>query len=107
FLAALDLTTGELLDWDLHLNAGASALVASGSAFYIGGYFTGIDEMDRNYIAKIDIETGKPTQWNANMEGGPVRAIAVDSDRVYVSGEFTQVGGETRNRIAALSATTG
>lgn len=40
---------------------------------------------------------------------GTVRAVAHDSSRniVYIGGDFTQVGGQSRQRLAALNATTG
>ncbi len=44
--------------------------------------------------------------WNPNANSA-VRAIAVSGSTVYVGGYFNNIGGQPRNRIAALDATTG
>jgi hypothetical protein len=46
------------------------------------------------------------TDWNPNF-GGIVNDISIAGTNVYVAGNFTTIGGQTRNRIAALSTVTG
>jgi len=78
---------------------------------YVGGDFTqltpagGGSAVTRNYIARINAD-GSIHQWNPNANGS-VHALAVSGSTVYVGGEFTNIGGQTRNNIAALDASTG
>ncbi len=72
-------------------------------------------------IAALDATTGTPTAWNpsASRPGVTcppwpppakcvsVKALAVSGSTVYAGGNFTAIGGQTRNRIAALDASTG
>jgi len=47
------------------------------------------------------------TAWDPGMAGFDITALAVNGNKVYVGGDFWQVGGQSRNNIAALDATTG
>jgi trimeric autotransporter adhesin len=114
-IAALDATTGLATTWNPNANAFIAypevrAIVVSDRTVYAGGTFTTIGGQIRNNIAALDATTGLATTWNPNASGisSPnVRAIAVSDSTVYVGGVFTSIGGQTRNYIAALDATTG
>jgi uncharacterized delta-60 repeat protein len=77
-----------------------------------GGQFTSIGGQTRSRIARLDATTGLADSFNPNSNGGgpfgTVRSIAVQADgRVLAGGDFTSIGGQSRNRIARLNATTG
>src|SRR5204862_232210 len=62
-------------------------------------------------LAALDAWTGGPTgggatSFDANGDG-TVRALAISGSTLYAGGAFTNIGGQARNRIAALDATTG
>jgi len=59
----------------------------------------------RSNIAHIraDLSVGS---WNPGSDGW-VRALAMRGSTVYVGGWFTQIGGQSRNYLAALDAGTG
>jgi len=89
---------------------------------YAGGYFTIVGGQPRYNIAALDVATGVATAWNPNPlnetycppgSGRPcgvpasVWALALSGGTVYVGGQFTSIGGQPRNRLAALDAATG
>ncbi len=108
------------------VNGTIHATASDGSGgFYIGGNFTcigpntggscnGVDDVVRNYAARINADGSVDAAWNPDL-GGPtagVRAIAVSGSTVYLGGWFTTVDSvlgldKTRNRAAAVNATTG
>jgi len=111
-IAALDATTGLATAWNAHANGGVRALAVSGSTVYVGGNFTSIGGQPRHYIAALDAtaNTNNATAWNPNAGGvltPAVYALAVSGATVYAGGNFTTIGGQTRNRIAALDAISG
>jgi predicted small secreted protein len=110
-IAALDAVTGEATSWNPIANNWVYALAVSGETVYAGGSFSSIGGQWRNGIAAIDAVTGEATSWNPNASFGDrspcVYTLAVNGDTVYAGGSFTSIGGQTRNRIAALDAVTG
>ena len=110
-IARLDASTGLADSFDPNADAEVvSIAVQADGKILAGGNFTSIGGQTRNYIARLDPATGLADSFdpNANNE---VLAIAVQADgRILVGGYFngpTSIGGQTRNRIARLDATTG
>lgn len=112
-LAAIDPTTGAATAWNPNVNNDvyALALDVANTQIYAGGSFTQVGASTRNRIAAINTTTGAATAWNPNGSGGfspGVNAIAFGATGpVYVGGEFTTIGGQTRNNVAAIDAATG
>ena len=76
---------------------------------YAGGFFTNVGGQARSRIAALDPVTGLATAWNPGA-GGSVRsvlALALSGNVVYAGGVFAAVGGQVRNHLAALDATSG
>jgi len=63
------------------------------------------------YIVALDATTGAPnTTFNTNLNSlidGGVSSIAISGSTLYVGGNFRHIGGQARNLIAAINATTG
>ena len=133
-LAALDRSTGEATAWDpdpsLHGSPGVpiNALAVAGSTVYAGGYFDRIGGEARNNLAALDQGTGEATAWDPDATnsllpcGSPghpyypipyacgssaVTALAIAGSTVYAGGSFDRIGGEVRNRLAAIDRATG
>ena len=94
-------------------NGRVNAIVVSGNVVYLGGQFTsmrppgaaaGTGEVTRNHAAAVSLTTGALLPWNPNANG-TVRALRVVGTTVYMGGAFTQVGGATHTRVAAVQAT--
>jgi hypothetical protein len=89
-----------------------SVLAISNGVVYLGGSFTTLTShgtrrtVTRHRLAAIDESTGKPTAWNPSVNG-PVHALRVIGNRVYVGGRFTSIGGHSVRNLAVVSRTTG
>lgn len=84
---------------------GALEISEDGNTLYIGGEFTNVGGEARANIAAVDAETGAvDMDWNPDTDG-PVYALELNTDDnlLYVGGDFADVGGETRNDLAAVS----
>jgi Ca2+-binding RTX toxin-like protein len=99
-------------------NGRVSDILVSDDTVYLAGSFTRITDKDgttfvRNNLAAIDAVSGAVTAWNPDARSSSgassVRSMALSSDglRLFVGGTFTSVGGQTRNRLAAVDPDTG
>ncbi len=108
-IGAVDPNTGVTSSWNPNANSSVRVFVESASGLYVGGQFTTIGGQARNRIARLNFTTGAADAgWNPNANS-LVLTMWLDSgaNLLYVGGQFTAVGGQTRNRIASLDATTG
>jgi PKD repeat protein len=89
-----------------------------GDTVYVGGQFTtarpagaapGQNTVPRANLLAYDIRNGQLINAWAPTTNGPVLDITAspDGSRIYVAGQFTNINGQTKNRIAALNPTTG
>jgi hypothetical protein len=109
-IAALDASSGLATAWDPNPDRAVDAIAVSGSTVYVVGYFTSIGGRSRSEIAAIDAATGLATGWDPSAGGTSyheVNTLAVSGSTVYVGGEFSTVGGQARDNLAALDAGTG
>jgi PKD repeat protein len=98
----------------VQINGVAWSQVTVGNTVYVAGNFTrarpagaapGTNETVRNHILAYDIRTGNLITSFAPSLNSQALAITAspDGQRIYVAGNFTQVNGQTRNRVAALT----
>ena len=112
------LETDGRLDQTLNLNMGgpfpsgfvfATAVQPDGKTL-IGGQFTTVLGVARSYLARLNTDGTLDTDFNPNAND-IVYSIAVLADgKILVGGNFNganSIGGQPRNRIARLEATTG
>jgi len=113
----LDPTTGVV---DTGWNAGLSfvtnpnqtavnALAVSGSTLYAVGHFDTASAVTRTSAAAFDVGTGAITSFAPSITSisTTVSSVAVSGSHVYIGGFFSTVGGQTRNGVASVDATTG
>jgi hypothetical protein len=105
-LAALDVLTGELLDWNLDVAGEVYSFSASGTTLYVGGWFVSVGGQTRRNIAAIDATTGTVLPWSPDADQ-TVRALAVYGSTVFAGGTFDTIGGQVRHKITALDCATG
>ncbi|MET1156403.1 PKD domain-containing protein, partial [Arthrobacter sp.] len=67
------------------------------------GAAAGTQETSRTYLAVMDAASGNLLSY-APQPNGAVWSLAASEDqsRVYVGGDFTQIGGQSRPRLAAI-----
>jgi Ca2+-binding RTX toxin-like protein len=94
-------------------NGRISDILVSDGKVYLAGSFTQLIDTDgttvaRNRLAAIDANTGEVTPWNPNANN-TVRTLALSADgsRLFAGGNFSSVGGVTRNHLAAINPATG
>ncbi|AGS80521.1 hypothetical protein [Leptospira alstonii] len=112
-IAALDSNSGEILPLFQGLqgaNGTVTAMIVVGSMLVIGGSFTSVNGVARNGIAALDLSNANVLPWypNGGIAGGSltVNDFCVKNNSLYLCGNFTSIGGVSRNGIAALDVTT-
>ncbi len=88
------------------------ALSPDETSIYTGGSFTTIGGGSRTALAKLDTSDGAlVSAFDATVTGNGqhVHSIALSTDEttLYVAGDFTDIGAETRAYFGELSVTTG
>jgi hypothetical protein len=96
--------------WNPQPNASVLAIALSGSTVYFGGLFTDVGGTNRPLVAAADATNGALTSFDAaatptGFDG--VHSIVVQGGLVYVGGQFTSMGGQPRNGLAALNGDSG
>ncbi len=94
---------------------GVDTIVVTSSDVYVGGDFSTIGGQPRLDLAKLNPITGLVDVGRQSFDPDPlngvnpsrVRTLQVSGDSVYVGGDFTTIGGQSRNKIAKISGTTG
>jgi len=103
----LDSSSGTYVQAFPKVNGEINASIPDGQGgVYIGGEFTKVGSVFRNYIAHINSDNSVDLTWNPAPDA-MVEAIALRGSRVYFGGYFTHIGGVERNYIAAVDAVTG
>jgi len=90
-LAALDVTTGDLVAWNTWINGNVNEVRVSpdGGTVWVGGTFTKIRGIYKPYFGGINAATGIPTAFTRDSWGGYVVTVAVNGDgsTVYATTE--------------------
>jgi hypothetical protein len=112
-LAAFDVTTGLLTDWNPSANGEVHALEAYSPntaplSILVGGAFTELGGAPRARLGGVSV-TGVATAFVADTDA-PVRTLEHyrwlsddATDHLWVGGEFTSIAGVPRNRIARVT----
>lgn len=103
-LAAIDLTTGDTLNWPAYTNAEVYDLALKDSSVFVAGNFSYINGVYRRGLGKVHRSTGALNSWYPNVNSA-VYDIEFNGSRLYAAGAFSSIGGSPRGRIAAFDAT--
>lgn len=90
------------------VNGTVSAVVSDGlGGWFVGGQFTRVGGLPRTNLVHIRSDRSVDPTWRPKAIGGYVATLLLAGNTLYLGGFFTNVNGQTRNRLAALDATTG
>jgi hypothetical protein len=113
-LAAFDAATGAVLPWNPNINlVQAQAIAVSENVLVVGSNDGTIYGVGAGSGAVLwTVLTTPPAALKCAIGDGTfledsISALAVSGDTIYVGGCFANVGGQSRNSVAALSAATG
>ncbi|HRF80668.1 MAG TPA: delta-60 repeat domain-containing protein, partial [Flavobacteriales bacterium] len=107
-IAGLDLATGAVsTTWAPTADGDVMTMAVNNGSLYAGGAFTTIGNpaQPRQRIARLGLGSENPDSWNPGASG-TVRCFAFknNDNRVFVGGQFLNIGGASRNYLAALDA---
>jgi len=89
----------------------ALELDVSNDRLFVGGIFTNIGGESRSSLALVEASSGTvDTLWTCNVTSpGQVYALALigANDRLFVGGTFSTIGGESRDDLALVEASSG
>lgn len=95
------------LDAAFQLDPGGRILTSVTQAdgkIVVGGTFTNIGGVSRNYLARLNEDGTVDPDYNPNLNA-PVYALAYQSasNKVLIGGSFSTVGSDSRNQLARLN----
>jgi hypothetical protein len=93
---------GSVNPWNPNPNASVRAMARVNSTVYLGGGFTKLGAIDRNYVAAVNVNGAIDETWIA-ATNGRVYALEIVGSTVYLGGDFTEVNGTPRSHIAAVT----
>lgn len=99
---AVDPTFHPMLDGEVR------AIEVDGNAVYAGGRFTRVGSVPRPWVAKFSRDGVLDTRFEPGVNSRVVALAKAPGDsRLYIGGRFDSVGGQGREGVAGLDATTG
>ena len=90
-VAAIDMTTGNVLPWNPNVNGVVYAILVNGNNVYIGGSFTTVGGVTHKNLAEVNNTTGALVTAFANTTrpNNTVRALTMANGNLYVGGAMT------------------
>lgn len=111
------LADGSLSPWSPHVNDHHLGPIAlSRGVVYFSGSFDSVGSAPRFRLAAVDAESGDVLPWDPHPSGsvrsygagGPlITALVPTGDTIFVAGNFTLIGGQSRNCLSPVDARSG
>jgi hypothetical protein len=114
-LALVQASSGTVdINWVCNASTTTSYVLAleldvANDRLFVGGLFSSIDLVNRVDLAMVEASSGNTdANWVCNTNG-VVRALALDvaNDRLFVGGAYSSIGGELRDDLALVEASSG
>jgi hypothetical protein len=102
-LGAVDLVTGATLPWNPSPAANLYGIELDGNVAYVFGGFNSLGGVAHHNLARVDAVSGAVLPFDAAIVGGTfVSSVTRAESTLYVSGDFTGAGGQTRSGLAEV-----
>ena len=114
-LAALDVATAALDDWDPRVAmdtaspfpAAITSLGSDGTSLYVAGLMDSLAGSPAHYAGAIDSRTASRLPWDPRTNSF-VETVSTEAGRVFIGGQFTSLGASAlRQGLAAFDLRTG
>jgi trimeric autotransporter adhesin len=108
-LAAIAVNDTTVSVWNPRATGVVLSLTGGPEALFVGGSFdfVGRDWVKRYGLAALDLRTGRAKNWRPDPYGLFVGTLAMHEGRLYVGGDFDEIGGQPRSMVAAVDTLTG
>ncbi len=112
YTAVLNIADGTATAFDPDTNGMVQTVAVSGSAVFLGGFFSSVGGVVRDGLAALSAVDGTVLPFApslAGVNGGTpvVYTIALAGSTAYIGGFFGSVGGQPRSSLAAVDAVAG
>lgn len=106
---AYNASTGAQASWNPNAQGDVHAVSAQAGKVFVGGRFAGAGAPLASVggLAKLTGDGDLDTSWAPSPGPGGVNSMALSGTKLYVGGTFSSIGGTSRDRLAALSTSTG
>ncbi len=97
-------------DWLASVNGTVWSLAVDAEHVYVVGNFSSVQGQARRGLAKLSLADASLSAWNPNQgstSSYDFRSIALHGGSAYVGGNFTQVGTNSRTRVAKIDPASG
>jgi gliding motility-associated-like protein len=108
--AAVNTTSGALTSFNPRPDDDVLALFLDGNTLYMGGDFDQVAGVTKRQLAAVDVTTGVATSFSAAFPSPydkDVYALAVDGDKLFVGGNFTNINHTQQANLVVLNKFSG
>ena len=109
FAAAFDTVTDALAQWNPSPDNYPSSMAAHGATVYLGRDFSNVNSQSVKSVAAVDTGAGTPIPgFDAGFTSAfNVTALAFADTQIIIGGAWQTIGGQPRQSLAYLNASTG
>ena len=106
-MAAFDLPTGELTDFDPVITNDVLAVAVRNDVVYVGGRFSTAGDSTRSRLAAFDANTAEVLPWDPDVLGSGVFDLDLADTTLFAGGAFSFVGGEEHRSVVEIGLASG
>lgn len=109
-IASIHIPADTLTSWSPTVGGWVYSIAVGNGKVFLGGDFSTVGGQPRSNLAQVDSITGFVTGWDPNVTGSTsvsVKSIVLRDSLLYIGGQFTAVGGQSRPNFASIDIFSG